>query len=76
MTERLKQLRKAIMVAEDAYARALAEEYPPGSWIVYRHGHYLVAAEVTDHSGDRVRVCGDSGREYWISGYRIDGFCA
>lgn len=69
---------------EAAYARVhqaererdalIRETYQVGDVVHYRHGDYEVAAEVVGHSGfgDGLRVRGlRSGKEYWISAYRL-----
>jgi len=46
--------------------------YLVGDVVCYQHGKFSIAAEVLEHSNDRLKVRGlHSGKEYWIDAYRI-----
>lgn len=58
-------------------AEVFRADYPPGSRIEYTRGDGSVMATVIEHAQHfglntpRVRVRGDSGREYWIGAERV-----
>lgn len=46
--------------------------YLVGDVVRYQHGKHKIAAEVLEHSNDRLKVRGVvSGKEYWIDAHRI-----
>lgn len=70
--------RAAIKAAEAALSEAIAEELPVGTDISYEHDSNEIIATVV-YCPDRLRllssikVCGQTGREYWIDQSCITG---
>lgn len=66
-TEQMVLLReeKAHRQAERRFHRAIAEAFPVGSSVNYRHGQHNRVAEVLGHSQDRMRLIGTMYVKYW-----------
>jgi len=58
---------------ERRLAKVVAEECGEGDWIEWLHGRNWRGGWVVHTSGDRVKVRGDSGKEYWIHAGRLAG---
>lgn len=73
--EHIQQLRDNIKAAEKELWAAMIATYKMGTRVKYKHGAYTIACTVTGlevgYGGHRVHVRGFSGKEYWISGYRL-----
>lgn len=65
----LERSSRLVSQAESNFARDVATCLPIGTLVRWRHGvgKALRSAKVIDHSGDRIRVEGASGRRYWLS---------
>lgn len=69
----------AIRAAYDRVRRAerelealVREVYQIGDTVSYALGDHHITAAVLGHSGTRIKVRGlNSGKEYWISAYRV-----
>jgi len=68
---RLLELGTLINQAEQKLYAAIEEILKPGSVHVYTHGNNFIEVEVVAVHCDRVRVRGNSGKEYWLSYYRF-----
>ena len=69
--KRVDRARKAIWAAEAELEKAMQAAFPPGTQARYSQGAYTVNCTVIGVWGDRVKILGASGKEYWINGYRL-----
>jgi hypothetical protein len=68
---RLNDLHGAVLIAEMALHKAIAEELPKGSSVYWVHGKSLRYARVVDHSSERILVESSAGKRYWIHAWRV-----
>jgi hypothetical protein len=72
MNSRIKAAYSRVYEAERERDALIRETYQTGDVVWYTLGSYEIPAAVLDHCGDRLKVCGlSSGKEYWISAYRL-----
>ncbi len=78
--EELNRLKREKWQAEKKLNDRFAELYPPGTKVSYRHGRTCRTVQIIRPCGERVRVRGESGSEYfiyhasiWIFGATQDG---
>lgn len=69
----LKELKAEISYLKDLAQTALAIEYPRGATVYFTHGsRHLRGVVLAVATFDlRVKVAGDTGKEYWIDEARI-----
>lgn len=60
-----------VYAAEHERDEMIRATYQVGDVVYYKLRNHHVRAEVLDHSGDRLKVRGMSGKEYWIGAYRL-----
>lgn len=63
-----------IREANNALGVAVIAEIPLGSTILYKQGKHTILAVVIDHGyfpATRIKVQGESGKEYWINTWRV-----
>ncbi len=63
-----------IREANNALEAAVRAELPLGSTIMYKQGKHTILANVIDHGcfcTKRIKVRGDSGKEYGINTWRV-----
>jgi hypothetical protein len=49
----------------------IKETYQVGDIVYYEHADHRISAEVLHCSGERLKVRGRSGKEYWVGAYRL-----
>lgn len=64
--EELNRLNRESRAAQKKLNQRFADLYPIGTLAAYRHGINWRTVEIVKHCGERVRVRGESGSEYFI----------
>lgn len=70
--DRLERLYAQRQRLEREIENAVRSEMPAGTRVYWTHGKHWLVATVTGHAGERVKVQGDSSREYWLYANRVE----
>lgn len=71
MNDLIKAAYDRVRKAERERDDLIKNTYLPGDVVSYFHGSHEITVTVRETSGERLRVMGNSGREYWIGAYRL-----
>ena len=72
--KRIHQARTKVKEADDELMAAMRDAFTPGVQATYVHGTHTIFCTVAKFGvgyGDDVHVRGESGKEYWVGGYRL-----
>lgn len=62
--------RKVVSVRRDL-EQTVRKAFPVGSDAFYRHGDHIRFVTILDCNGNRFKVSGVSGKEYWLDVYHV-----
>ena len=72
-TTKVKKLTEVLHALERRIEAVVHQEFPVGSFVMYRHGEQEREVEVTRHGRRRdIFVIGSTGQEYRLDSWRVE----